>query len=475
MVADPFTHDATAMAEMVAAGDVTPAELVDDAIVRAEKIDPEINAVVHPLFDQARARAAAADALPDGPFRGVPFLVKDLGCFSAGDPYHAGTTFLKDAGYVADHSTYLAEKFEAAGLVSFGRTNTPELGTTVTAESDAYGATRNPWDVTRSAGGSSGGSAAAVAAGIVPMAHANDGGGSIRIPASECGIVGLKPSRGRVTHGPDLGEDWAGATIDGVVSRTVRDTAGALDAISAPVPGDPYFAPRPDRPFTDAVGADPGRLRIGLMAELDEAEVHPDCVAAVDSAGRLLEGLGHDVSTSRPEAMDDQEFPQHFVSVLSVAMAADLQRWGEVLGKPVDLDQLEPRNAGFAELGRAIDGPSYLASIRWIHRFTRRMAQWWSDHDILVTPTIAAPPPPLGWLIDPDLGVVRTQELIPFTPPFNVTGQPAVSLPLHWNDDGLPIGVQLVASYAREDLLIALASQLEEASPWAGRMPPVHA
>ncbi len=475
MITDPFAHDATAMAEMVAAGDITPAELVDDTIVRVEKLDAEIGAVVHRLFDQAQARAAAPDDLPDGPFRGVPFLVKDLGCYSAGDPYHGGAQFLKEADYTADHSTYLAEKFEAAGLITVGRTNTPEFGTTVTTESVAHGATRNPWDIGRSAGGSSGGSAAAVAAGIVLMAHGSDGGGSIRIPASECGLVGLKPSRGRVTHGPDLGEDWAGATIDGVLSRTVRDTARGLDAVCGAMPGDPYFAPPPGRPYADEVGAHPGRLRIGLIAELDEFKVHADCATAVDAAGRLLEDLGHDVAESGPGEMNDPQFPKNYITLLSVAIAVDVDHWSEVLGRPIAQEELEPRNARFVEIGRAIDGPTYLSSIRWIHDYTRRMAAWWSDYDLLVTPTIAAPPPPLGWLTDPETGMARTQELIPFTSPFNVTGQPAVSLPLHWNDDGLPIGVQFVASYACEDLLIRLASQLEEAAPWAGHLPPIHA
>src|SRR5213080_878779 len=271
------TLDATAQAELVRRGKLSPSALVDAAIARVEAVNPKLNAVIIPLFEKARAQAASPN-LPRGPFRGVPFLLKDLLAYSADDPHHMGTRLLKRLGFVAPHDSNTAARLRAAGFVFLGKTNTPELGTLPTTEPDAYGPTRNPWDPSRSTGGSSGGSAAAVAAGLVPAAHANDGGGSIRIPASECGLVGLKPTRGRTSLGPDAGESWAGAVAEHVVTRSVRDTAAVLQAVAGPMPGDPYAASTPRRPFTDEVGADPGRLRIGVLTEAPGAmvETHPD-------------------------------------------------------------------------------------------------------------------------------------------------------------------------------------------------------
>src|SRR5437016_272221 len=277
--------DATAQADLVRRRKVSPAELVQAAITRIERVDRELNAVIIPLFEKARAEAAGG-ALPDGPFRGVPFLVKEIFAHTAGDPYHAGMKLLRRLGWVEREDTYLVTKFRAAGLVFVGRTNVPELGSLPTTEPDAYGPTRNPWDPSRSSGGSSGGAAAAVAAGLVPAAHANDGGGSIRIPASECGVVGLKPSRSRISFGPDLGEPLAGLAHEGVVTRSVRDTARLLDVLAGYEPGDPHTAPPPRRPFAAERGADPGRLRIGILVRLpgEIAPTHPDCRAAAESA-----------------------------------------------------------------------------------------------------------------------------------------------------------------------------------------------
>src|SRR5947209_11182729 len=270
--------DATAQAELVRRGDLSPSALVDAAIARIETVNPKLNAVIIPLFEKARAQAASPN-LPRGPFRGVPFLLKDLLAYSADDPHHMGTRVLKRLGFVAPHDSNTAARLRAAGFVFLGKTNTPEIGTLPTTEPDAYGPTRNPWDPSRSTGGSSGGSAASVAAGLVPAAHANDGGGSIRIPASECGVVGLKPTRGRTSLGPDVAESWGGAVVEHVVTRSVRDTAALLDAVAGPMPGDPYFAPAPARPFAAEVGQRPGRLRIGLMtcAPGDAFGLHPDC------------------------------------------------------------------------------------------------------------------------------------------------------------------------------------------------------
>src|SRR5437868_7296985 len=296
--------DATEQARLVRDGEASPAELVEDAIARIEALNPELNAVIHPLFEQARD--ATAD-LPEGPFRGVPFLVKDFSCYMKGVPVHEGMRALRDAGYVADHDMWLTQRLREAGLVILGRTNCPELGILPTTEPVAYGATHNPWDLDRSPGGSSGGSAAAVAAGMVSAAHANDGGGSIRIPASHCGLVGLKPTRARVTLAPDFGDVLYGLVIELAVTRSVRDAAGILEAIHGLAPGDPYAAPPPSRPYTDEVGADPGRLKIGLMTAPPggQFETHPECVAAAEQAAALLEELGHHVERSYPPGMDD--------------------------------------------------------------------------------------------------------------------------------------------------------------------------
>src|SRR6266849_8120036 len=301
--------DATTQAELVRRREGTPRELVDAAIARIEKLNPALNAVITPLFDKARAQASSS-TLPDGPFCGVPFLLKDLGCHSSGDPYHEGMRFLRDVGWVEKDDTYTAAKLRAAGFVFLGKTNTPELGSLPTTEPQAYGPTRNPWDITRSTGGSSGGSAAAVASGMVPVAHGNDGGGSIRIPASECGLVGLKPTRGRVSQGPLIGEAWAGGTIDGAVTRTVRDAAGVLDVISARMPGEPYYPPPLPGPLANEVGADPGRLRIGVVDHAGDERFldDPQCRAAVAATARLLESLGHHVAQSWPAAMFEHEF-----------------------------------------------------------------------------------------------------------------------------------------------------------------------
>src|SRR5437762_1824814 len=473
--------DATAQAELVRQRQVSPRELVDGAIGRIERVNPQLNAVIIQRFEKARAEAAAPE-LPDGPFRGVPFLLKDLICHSAGDPYHAGVRLLSELAWVERYDTYLAARFRAAGFVFLGRTNVPELGPAPTTEPVAYGPTRNPWDTSRSPGGSSGGSAAAVAAGLVPVAHANDGGGSIRIPASECGLVGLKPTRGRTSLGPDAGESWAGAVTEHVVTRSVRDTAALLDAVAGPMPGDPYFAPPPARPFAAEVGRDPGRLRIGVLARVpgDAFGLHPDCAAAARDTARLLESLGHVVEESHPAALDDPEVGQRFTLVVAAWLARDLDYWSERTGQRIGPDDVEPMNWAVAQQGRACSGHQYIRAVEWLQAYTRRVAAWWAEgFDLLLTPTLAEPPPPLGEFSarpgDPLRGFRRALPFVTFTSPFSITGQPAISLPLHWNGDGLPIGVQLAAAYGREDLLIRVGAQLEQARPWAGRRPAVHA
>jgi amidase len=475
--------DATAQAELVRRGDGKAIELVDAAIERIERLNPQLNAVITPMFEKARAQARSAQ-LPDGPFRGVPYLLKDLGAHSAGDPFHGGMRFLRNLGWVAPHDTHLAAKLRAAGFIFLGKTNTPELGLLPTTEPEAYGVTRNPWDTTRSPGGSSGGAAAAVASGMVPAAHATDGGGSIRIPASSCGLVGLKPSRGRVSLGPDTGERWGGFAAENSVTRSVRDTAAILDVISGPMLGDPYAAPTPRDRFAAAVGADPGRLRIGLMIQAPNgATVHADCVAAAEAAGRALESLGHFVERSHPQAIVDPEMMRAVVTVIACATARALDGWSERTNRSIGQSDVEPLTWAVAEMGRGASARDYLRAIEFVHRQTRRLAAWWDRDgdrfDLLLTPTQAEPPPPLGTFSsppeDPLAGFLRAAPFGAFTTTFNVTGQPAISLPLHWNDAGLPIGIQLAAAYGREDVLIQVASQLEQACPWTERRPDVHA
>ncbi|MEO6571196.1 MAG: amidase, partial [Ilumatobacteraceae bacterium] len=419
-----------------------------------------------------QARAEAEGDLPDGPFRGVPFLVKDLGCAMAGEPMHMGCGGLKRAAFRSPVDSFLYESFRAAGVITLGRTNTPEFGSTVTTEPVAYGPTRNPWNIDHSTGGSSGGSAAAVAAGMVTMAHANDGGGSIRIPAGECGLVGLKPSRARVSQGPMLGEGWAGATIDGVITHSVRDTASMLDAISGRRLGDPYVAAPPRRPFADEVGATVGSLRIGLTPSLPASTTDPECSLAVERAGELLESLGHHVQIARPAEFYVEDYSHHFITVLAANSAADLAAFA-AMGIELGPDDLEPDNWAMTEIGATISARDYLASITWLHAWSRRLQAWWNDFDVLVTPTLAVPPPPIGWLSDPVHGTERLTGILLYTAQLNTSGQPAVSLPLHWTPDGLPVGVQFVGAIDDEAGLIRLAAQIESAEPWAQRTPPV--
>jgi amidase len=473
-VTDSTWLDATAQAELVRRGEVSATELVDAAIARIEAVNPRLDAVIRTRYDAARAEAREAGT---GPFHGVPILFKDLGCHVAGEPTAHGVGALHDAPRQV--TSHLAQLFRQAGFIALGRTNVPELGSTVTTEPRSFPPARNPWDPTRSTGGSSGGSAAAVASGMVAVAHANDGGGSIRIPASACGLVGLKPSRGRVSQGPEVAEAWAGGTIDGVVTRTVRDTAAVLDLISAPMPGDPYVAPPFTKPLATEATTDPGPLRIGFIdhADGDYYLDDPQCRTAVATTVALLESLGHEVDESAPAALFDPAFSPHFVTVVAADTELELRAHEAVLRRSLTDDELEPRNVAYRSAGRSLNAVDYLAARQWIGSWTRRLAQWWTTYDVLVTPTLGAPPPELGWFTadGPKREGARIASFIPYTAQFNMSGQPAMSLPLHWTPDGLPVGVQFVAAYGREDVLVRLAGQLERAAPWAERRPAVHA
>jgi amidase len=473
--------DAIAQAELVRQRRVSPLDLVDAAIARIQALNSKLNAVIIPLFEQARAQAKSG-AIPDGPFRGVPFLMKDLGAAYGGDPLYMGMKLLRDARFIAPHDSYLAAKFKAAGFVCVGKTNTPELGLITTTEPEAFGPSRNPWDVTRSTGGSSGGSAAAVASRMVAVAHANDGGGSIRIPASECGLVGLKPSRGRISLGPDTGDAWHGFVTEHVVTRSVRDTAAVLDQTAGYMPGDPYAAPVQRGPFfRDAIAPPEQRLRIGLMRRTPRGanELHPDCLAAVDDAASVLQSLGHSVEESHPAALDESlSIMEPFVAVISGHTAMVLDQLGTLVGRKITAEDVEPWTWFLAEQGFGLSASNYLGAIQVLQILSRQFMQWWADgFDLLLIPTLASPPPLLGELVITRDGLAegmrRLLDLSPYCAFFNITGQPAISLPLFWNSSNLPIGVQLVADFGREDLLIRVAAQLEQARPWKDRRPPV--
>ncbi|MFM8303786.1 MAG: amidase [Actinomycetota bacterium] len=480
MTTDLAFADATDLATLVRNGDTTPAELVDAAIARVEAVNPELNAVIHPRFEAARAEAAGD--LPDGPFRGVPVVVKDLDGGLAGAPMHLGNRVLREIGHVSRTESELVARLRRAGFVVIGKTNTPEFGLLPTTEPRAYGATRNPWSPEHSPGGSSGGSAAAVAAGMVPVAHAGDGGGSIRTPASHCALVGLKPSRGRTTVGPEDGEVWAGLVARHVLTRSVRDTAAVLDAVAGPLPGDPYTAPPPAGPYAAEVGAPPGRLRIGIRTEAPSglAVTDPRVVEAVEDAGRLLESLGHHVEAASPTGLDAPGLLEAFSAVLAGSVVFEVDHLAAIIGREVTADDVEPFTWMQYEAGRAITAGQYVGALHLAHAWSRDVIGWWQDgYDLLLTANTAEPAPLIGDIVnetaDPVHALTRALPYAVFTAPFNVTGQPAVSLPLWWTDDGIPVGVQLVADQYRDDLLIRVAAQLEADRPWATRRPPVHA
>ncbi len=465
--------DAVGMAELVRSGAVSPSELVDAAIERLEALDPKLQVLVSESFE--RARKEAAGTLPDGPFRGVPFLLKDAVQHSEGDPYGHGLASLKAISWRSPHDTELARRYRQAGLVLLGRTKVPELTMSSTTEPLAYGAAHNPWALDRSTGGSSGGSAAAVAAGIVPVAHGNDMGGSIRIPASCCGAVGLKPSRHRTSLAPDYGEYWGPLTHEHVITRTVRDSAAVLDATAGPVPGDLHMAPPPSRPWLQEVGADPGRLRVGLMLDLPNgAPVDPECTRAATETAGLLEELGHHVEPFTSATLVNEQGSGGMSTLIAVGLASEVAKWEQLLG--ITMDDLEPMPAAMVAAGRAASALDAVRAVDSFAAWSREIAAATGAFDVLLSPTMAIQPPLLGTLSgDQPLEqcFAGWGGMCGYALPFDVSGQPAISLPLHWSDAGLPIGVQLVAAYGAEDVLFRLAGQLEQARPWADRRPPL--
>lgn len=468
--------DATAQADLVRTGQVSARDLTDAAIERIESIDPQLNAVNYRWFEHGRDTASKVDSdKPHTHFAGVPFLLKDLNTFYAGFPISNGNKAMKAANYTPNFSTTLVERFVAQHMPILGRTTSPEWGSVPLTEPEAWGISRNPWNTDRTCGGSSGGAAAAVAAGMVPIAHASDGGGSIRVPASCCGLVGLKVSQGRITVGPTRLETNLGVEL--CVSRSVRDTAAMLDAVHGPGVGDLVIAPPPLRRYIDEVGAPPGRLRIGFATTKFTGEsIHTDCVDAVTHTAKLLESLGHHVEPAFPAALADPKAAARFSALWSTNMAASRDGLAALLGRPVTSDDVELMNWSMAEYAKNLSAVDYLGAVNAAGAFRRNVAQWWADGwDLLLTPTLSAPPLPVGLSrnnpADPTETGRTSVDWIPFTSQFNTTGQPAISLPMHWNNEGLPIGIQLVAAYGREDLLMRIAAELELAAPWSHRRP----
>jgi amidase len=469
-------RDATELAALVATKEVEPLELVDAAIERIERLNPQLNAVIFELFD--RARDEARGTLPDGPFRGVPFVLKDFLAELEGTPFAEGTALA--GAYRSTHTQELTRRYLAAGFVVCGKTNAPEFGILPTTEPHRFGPTRNPWDPTRTAGGSSGGTAAAVASGMVPLGHGNDGGGSIRIPASTCGLFGLKPTRGRNSVAPGFGDLYGGLVCEHVLTRSVRDSAAVLDATHGPVPGDPYAAPALRGPsFLAATQRDPARLRVGVVtAAPTGAAVDPECAAAVRAAAALCERLGHDVDEVTVQ-LDADRFIGDFINVWAAGNAWTLAWWERRVGRTVAPGDLEPLTAALCELGQLVTAAGYLSHIESLQRQTRDVSALFEDHDVVLTPTLAELPVELGTFDSPEgaplEGLLRAAAFTPFTPLFNVTGQPAASVPLATSATGLPIGIQLAARLGDEETILALSAQLERAEPWAQRRPAVAA
>jgi amidase len=487
-------YDGIGLAELVRKKEVKPSELVEEAISRIEKLNPQLNAIVYKMYELA-LKAASGD-LPDGPFKGVPFLMKDIMMAYAGVPLTNGSRFFKD--YIPDHDSELVKRFKAAGIIVVGKTNTPEFGLVPITEPQLFGPTNNPWDLSRTPGGSSGGSAAAVAARMVPLAHAIDGGGSIRMPASCCGVFGLKPTRGRNPIGPDFGEAWRGLTCDHVLTRSVRDSAAMLDATAGPDVGAPYYAVPPAHPFLSEVGTNPGKLRIAFTSKpFLGATVDKDCVKGLEATAKLCQDLGHEVVEAAPQ-IDGKSFARAFLMIVCVETRATIEEAEVLLNRKASFKDFEPSTWVLGLLGKQCRAAEFSKTLNLAQLTARQIGQFFEKYDVLLTPTLAMPPVATGTLQPKGIRAVAMKllgrlnagelinrlsgidvlaqhvfEFMPYTPLFNVTGQPAMSVPLYWNDAGLPIGMQFVSRYGDEATLFRLASQLEKAKPWSERIPPI--
>ena len=487
-------YDGLGLAELVKKKQVKPIELVEEAINRIEKLNPQLNAVVHKMYEEARQTAESP--LPDGPFKGVPFLLKDLTAFYAGAPLSCGSRFFKD--YVPDHDCELVKRLKAAGVIIAGKTSTPELGLAFVTEPELFGPASNPWDLTRTTGGSSGGSASVVAARIVPAAQASDGGGSIRVPSSCCGVFGLKPTRGRNPAGPDFGDHWRGFVSAHAITRSVRDSAALLDATAGPDTGAPYYAAPPARPFLEEVGEDPGKLRIAYTPEpLLGSTIEEDCVKGLEATVKLCEELGHEVVEAVPP-IDKKAVAGAFMRVVCSETSAMIKEAEEYVGLKASYKYFEPLTWIIYLLGDKFSATELSHAINAIQRHSRKVGEFFETYDVLLTPAVSSPPVKTGEsgvkgmqavmmklfgrlnagglikrFVSMDYMAEESFRFAAYTPLFNTTGQPAMSVPLYWNDEGLPIGMQFAGRYGDEATLFRLAAQLEKAKPWADRVPPV--
>jgi len=494
MSTDFYTQsDGLALAEMVRSREVSPLELVEAAIQQIETQNPELNAVVQELYDDAKAAAKNVDF--DAPFCGVPFLLKDLTYAYAGAPLVGGSNLYRD--YIPDYDSEIVVRFKKAGVLIVGKTSSPEFGLTPVTEPQAFGPTINPWDRSRTPGGSSGGAAASVAARMVPIAHASDGGGSIRIPASCCGLFGLKPTRGRTPQGPRIGEGWQGFVATHVLSRSVRDSAAMLDATHGPDPGAITRPAPPEQPYLDAIKQSPGKLRIAYTAvPLLGHQTHPDCVTALEQTVKLCEELGHELIEATPDINADA-FSHAFMTVVCAETRAEIEEAVDKIGRKARPQDVEPASWVLGLLGKTASSADLVKAQHVIHGEVRKIGRFFEDYDMLLTPTLSEPPLQIGALQPQgtDEFVVkalsqlnisqlarmvagiekiaeRAFDFVAVPPLFNASGQPAMSVPLYWNEAGLPVGLHFVSHFGQEDQLLQLAAQLEEARPWADRMPP---
>jgi amidase len=463
-------QDATALAGLIAKGELDAKSVLEVAIARAEQVNPAIGAIVHKQYDQARK--AVATRLPAGPFAGVPYLIKDLGFFEKGEPATYGSQLYAD--FVADHDSAYVRRCKKAGLVFMGRSSSPELGLSPNTEPRLYGSCKNPWNLAHSAGGSSGGAAAAVIAGVLPMAHATDGGGSIRIPAAQCGLFGLKPSRGRISMAPDAGEGWGGMSVGHVVSRSVRDSARMLDCTAGYEPGDPYTAPAPAGSFANAIGRPPRKLKVAVMhRDHRGVKLHAECLRAVQGAAKLCQSLGHIVEEADP-GIDLVALRQRTSAIAAANSARALRvRWLS-LGREPNANEVEAATWQFYHRGTKVTGVEYVEAIAATHAAGRKMAAFLANYDVILSTVVGGPPPPLGYFdMDGDVATFteRVTEYLGVTPVHNATGTPAMSVPLHWTADGLPVGVHFAGRYGEESTLLQLAAELEMAQPWFDRVP----
>ncbi|MDA0822278.1 MAG: amidase family protein [Proteobacteria bacterium] len=464
--------DGLALAELVRTKQLTALELVDEAIARCEAVNGQLNAVITDMFEHARV--AARGPLGEGPFAGVPFLMKDFVAEVAGVPFYEGSDFLD--GYIPEEDSETYRRFCRSGLITIGKTNLPEFAIGVTTEPIRFGPTHNPWDPSLTPGGSSGGAAAAVAARIVPMAHGNDVGGSIRIPASCCGLVGLKPTRGRTTLAPHYGDLISGYFVEHALTRSVRDSAALLDVVAGPGVGEPYLAPAPNGSFLEQVTRVPGKLRIGFSTVTPLGDpLDPECAKAIRATAALCADFGHHVAECAPQ-YDALDFWTRYTTVLASGVAWALADWSRRLGKELREESFEPFVWAFTERGRALSAPEYLLAVQDVQRYCRVISQFYIDHDIWLTTTLGQPPVPLGTLVykdDPFELRRRMAKFSPYTYIANATGQPAISLPLHWTENNLPVGLHFTGRFGDEATLIRLAAQLEQACPWQQRKPPI--